>query len=240
MPYEKFMRNRYPMTRARPTAAAGRAGRPGRDAAMACLLAVFVALAAAPATAAADDYRSRFKPVPTQYIAALADPAASSGENAQTWGLWRLDPGPRGVRLDDHGDLLAAGGVAPAGWQFDASNWWLEENGLIMEAPDFPLPPGEYLVTGGRKVLSALIVHPPDESGNSRWELEHGATLHDVTHLGCRSAVYTPAGGEGSCTPGNAPRDAFRVSPGAPMPPVEGCDKQDYSVLIVIGLPIEN
>jgi hypothetical protein len=189
---------------------------------------------------AADDYRSRFKPMPTQYIAALGDPGATSGNNAQTWGLWRVDPGPRGVQLDDYDDLLAAGGVAPSDWRFDGSDWWLEENGRIMEQPDFPLPPGEYLVTGGRKVLSALIVHPPDADGNSRWELEHGASLYDVTHLGCRSARYTPAAGDGSCSPENAPRDAFRVTPGAPMPPVEGCAKQDYAVLIVIGLPIEN
>jgi len=201
-------------------------------------LAIAALLALLPPAFAADDYRSRFKPVPTQYIAALADPQATFGDNAQTWGLWRVDPGPRGVRLDDYDELLAANGVAPANWRFDESGWWLEENGLIMEAPEFPLPPGEYLVTGGRKVLSALIVHPPDEHGNSRWELEHGATLHDVTHLGCRSALYTPANAADACTPRNAPRNAFRVAPGAAMPPVAGCDKQDYSVLIVIGKPV--
>jgi len=199
---------------------------------------VLAAALAIPRVAPADDYRSRFKPVPTQYIAALADPNATFGDNAQTWGLWRVDPGPRGVRLDDYGELLAANGVAPSNWQFDKSGWWLEENGLIMEAPEFPLPPGEYLVTGGREVLSALIVYPPDVNGTSHWELEHGATLHDVTHLGCRSALYTPANTATGCTPRNAPRDAFRVAPGAAMPPVEGCDKQDYSVLIVIGRPI--
>ncbi len=42
-----------------------------------------------------------FKPVPLQYIAALGDPKAMSGMGAQTWGLWRVDPGPRGVRLKD-------------------------------------------------------------------------------------------------------------------------------------------
>jgi len=203
-------------------------------------LAIAVLLSALPQAVAADDYRSRFKPMPTQYIAALADPNATSGDNAQTWGLWRVDPGPRGVRLDDFDALLAAGGVAPADWRFDASNWWLEENGLIMEAPEFPLPPGEYLVTGGREVISALVVYPPDDSGKMRWELERGATLHDVTHLGCRSALYTPASTAKSCTPRKAPRDAFRVAPGAAMPPVEGCAKQDYSVLIVIGRPIGN
>ena len=204
---------------------------------LALILAVLLAM---PQAALAADYRSRFKPIPAQYIAALASPNATSGDNAQTWGLWRVDPGPRGVRLDNYDDLLAANGVAPAKWRFDESAWWLEENGLIMEAPEFPLPPGEYLVTGGREVLSALIVHLPDDSGNSRWELERGATLHDVTHLGCRSAVYTPQSAAASCSPQNAPRNAFRVAPGAAMPPVKGCDKQDYSVLIVIGVPIDS
>jgi hypothetical protein len=218
----------------------GRAHPPEPAIAIALLASILVLLTAAQTVAAAHDYRSRFKPVPTQYIAALADPQASAGDNAQTWGLWRVDPGPRGVRLDDHDDLLAAGGVAPAGWQFDGSDWWLEENGLIMEEPEFPLPPGEYLVTGGRKVLSVLTVHPADADGNSRWELEHEASVHDVTHLGCRSARYTPADNNQACSPRRAPRNAFRVAPGAPMPPVEGCDKQDYAVLIVIGRPIEH
>ena len=188
----------------------------------------------------ADDYQSRFTPVrPAHYIAVLAEPDANSGDNAQTWGYWPLDPGPRGVKLHHYDQLLASGGVAPAQWQFDSTAWWLEENGLIMEAPVFPLPPGEYLVTGGREVLSALIVHPADATGNQRWELEHDATVHDVTHLGCRSAVYTAASADTACTPENAPRDAFRVEAGQPMPPVAGCNKQDYAVLIVIGLPSE-
>jgi len=56
--------------------------------------------------------------------------------------------------------LEDAGGHAPHGWRFDSKNWWLDENGLIMEPPDFPLPPGTYLVTGGREKASALTVHP--------------------------------------------------------------------------------
>ena len=191
-------------------------------------------------SALADDYRSRFKPVkPAHYIAVLADPDANSGNNAETWGYWPLDPGPRGVRINNYEELLASDGVAPAKWQFDSSAWWLEENGLIMEAPEFPLPPGEYLVTGGRQVLSALIVYPADGNGNQRWELEHSASVHDVTHLGCRSAVYTHSSTEQMCTPENAPLDAFRVAAGEPMPTVAGCHKQDYAVLIVVGLPLE-
>lgn len=188
----------------------------------------------------ADNYSERFKPIrPAHYIAALADPDDNSGNNAETWGYWPLDPGPRGVRLSNYQELMAAGGVALAKWKFDSSAWWLEENGLIMEPPEFPLPPGEYLVTGNRKVLSALIVHPADENGNQRWELEHAASIYDVTHLGCRSAVYTQSSTDQMCTPENAPADVFRVTVGQPMPEVAGCDKQDYAVLIVVGLPID-
>ena len=181
-----------------------------------------------------------FKPVPTQFIAALGDPEATSGSNAQTWGLWRLDPGPRGVWLDNYEDLKAAGGLAPAEWQFDSEDWWLEENGLIMEKPDFPVSPGHYIVTGDREVTTLLTIHPMGEDGAQRWELADGAKLYDVTHLPCRSARYTPATANGSCSPANAPKSAFRVTPGAPMPPVQGCIKQDYAVLFVIGVAVEN
>src|SRR5579872_5881726 len=67
-----------------------------------------------------------------QYIAALADPGATSGSGAQSWGLWSQDPGPRGCKLDLYPQLKATGGVTPAQWKFDASDWWLEEHGLIM------------------------------------------------------------------------------------------------------------
>lgn len=182
---------------------------------------------------------TRFERVPTQFIAALGERDATSGDNAQTWGLWRVDPGPRGVRLESY-DELRATGVAPAGWRFDGSGWWLEEHGLIMEAPEFPLPAGRYMVTGNRSAKSVLTVHAADEDGARRWELADDATLYDVTHLRCRSALYTPAAGQGSCTPADAKPAAFPVRPGAPMPPVEGCDKQDYAVLIVIGVAVDN
>jgi len=189
-----------------------------------------------PAAVAAGDGQTIYKQVPTQYIAALGDANSSSGNNAQTWGLWSVDPGPRGVRLKHYEQLEAAGGVAPARWLFDSSDWWLEENGLIMEQPQFPLIPGKYIVTGDRKTTSVLTVHAADENGNQRWELDKGATLHDVTHLGCRSARYTPASGTTACSPAQAPRSVFRVSPGEPMPPVAGCNKQDYAVLFIIAV----
>lgn len=185
---------------------------------------------------AAGEGETKFRYISAQYIAALGDSRANSGGNAQSWGLWAVDPGPRGVHLGDFEQLKKAGGVAPARWKFDGGDWWLEENGLIMEQPRFPLPPGKYLVTGAREVTTVLTVHPADKNGNRRWELGDRATLHDVTHLACRSARYRPETRDGSCSPANAQKSAFPVDPGAAMPPVKGCKKQDYSVLIVIGV----
>lgn len=189
---------------------------------------------------AADSGQTKFRRISTQYIAALGDPGATSGNGAQLWGLWPLDPGPRGVKLSRFQSLKEAGGVAPSRWKFDEADWWLEEHGLIMEQPTVPLPPGKYVVTGARKVTAVLTIHPPDNHGDSRWELDHGVTLYDVTHLACRSARYTPARAGGSCSPANAKQSAFPVAPGGAMPPVEGCTKQDYAVLIVIGLGVED
>src|SRR6185436_9169556 len=121
----------------------------------------------------------KFQRISTQFIAASGNPEANSGSDAQSWGLWPVDPGPRGVRLGSFAQLKAAGGVAPAGWKFDAREWWLEEHGLIMEPPVFPLPPGKYLVTGDREVTTVLTIHAPGVDGNSRWELGDAATLHD-------------------------------------------------------------
>jgi hypothetical protein len=189
---------------------------------------------------AGEDGKITFKRIPTQFIAALGAPEARSGNGAQSWGLWRLDPGPRGVWLANYRQLEAADGVAPAKWEFDGTDWWVEENGLIMEKPDFPVPPGKYLVTGDREVTTVLTVYPMDKDGDQRWQLANGATLYDVTHLPCRSARYTPATDGGSCSPAKAQTAAFPVAPGALMPPVEGCNKQDYAVLFVIGVAVDN
>jgi hypothetical protein len=183
---------------------------------------------------------TRFMRVPTQYIAALGERDATSGNNAHLWGLWRQDPGPRGVSLDEFAHLEAAGGVAPAKWRFDSSDWWMEEHGLIMEQPEFPMPPGKYMVTGNREAKSVLTVHPKTSDGTQRWELANGATLYDVTHLRCRSARYTPAAAGGACSPAQARQADFPVEPGAPMPPVADCHKQDYAVLIVLGVAVDN
>jgi hypothetical protein len=177
-----------------------------------------------------------FKPVPTQYLAALADPGASSGTGAEGWGLWRLDPGPRGVRLGSYEALKAHGGKSPSDWQFDSGDWWLEEHGLIMEKPDFPVPPGKYLVTGNREAQTVLTVFPKGADGKQRWELANGVTVYDVTHLRCRSARYTPAADGKMCSPAAVKESGFPVEPGAAMPPVENCSKQDYAVLFIIGV----
>ena len=175
---------------------------------------------------------------PIQFIAANIDPntggaQASSGTAADTWGIWRLDPGPRGVMLKDYGRLEKNGGVAREGWRFDKDNWWLEEHGLIMEAPDFPLPPGKYLVTGGREVTTELTIAP-----DYKWTLgvprgtrsDVPARLVDVTHLPCRAARYSGS------SPASARQQDFPVKPGAEMPAVQGSQKKDYSVLFVVGI----
>jgi len=192
-------------------------------------------LATAPAQAAGSG-PANYQSIDAQYIAALGDPKARSGGGAQTWGIWKEDPGPRGVELGQYARLKKNGGVTPARWKFDPADWWLEENGLIMEQPVFPLQPGRYVVTGARGAIAVLTVHPADSSGDRRWELDSGANLHDVTHLGCRAARYRPATGAGSCTPDAVKRAAFPVAAGRTMPAVNGCSKQDYAVLIVIGL----
>jgi len=110
---------------------------------------------------------SKFRRIEPQYIAALGDPGATSGNGAQSWGLWSQDPGPRGCKLDRYDQLKAAGGVAPSQWKFDAADWWLEEHGLIMEKPTFPLPAGKYLVTGDRTVTSVLTIHPRTRTATS-------------------------------------------------------------------------
>jgi len=179
--------------------------------------------------------------IPVQFIAALGDPGASSGAGADHWGLWRQDPGPRGVRLSNYENLKAADGLAPAGWRFEPTDWWLEEHGLIMPKPDGPLPPGKYLVTGDRETEAVLTVHAKDQDGAARWDLgsvQPGgiAKLYDVTHLRCRSANYHPAASGAMCTPATVQSSAFPVAPGGVMPAVAGCAKQDYAVLFVIAV----
>ena len=204
-----------------------------------CALLAMLVLFVAFAQPAHAETQSRFKHIPMQYIVALGDPAANSGSGAESWGLWNQDPGPRGCLLENYGQLKSTG-VAPAQWKFDSTDWWLEEHGAIMEKPDFPLPPGKYVVTGGREVTSVLTVYPMDKDGQERWQLDNGAKLYDVTHLPCHAARYTPATKEDSCSPEEVEKAAFPVAPGVSMPSVKGCNKKDYAVLFVIGVAEEN
>ena len=59
-------------------------------------------------TRAAGGGQTKFQGIPTQFIAALGDPGATSGSGAQSWGLWPLDPGPRGVELTSYQQLKDA------------------------------------------------------------------------------------------------------------------------------------
>ena len=173
---------------------------------------------------------SQFKRVRTQFIAALGDPQATSGTGASSWGIWRVDPGPRGVRLSDAKQLIDSG-VSAAGWTYDNTEFWIEEHGLIMEKPDFPLPPGKYVVTGGREITTVLTI----SDDGDQWSLEDGARLHDVTHLPCRSARYTPVD---SASAASARPEDFPVTPGGAMPDVPNCKRQDYWVVFVQALEV--
>jgi hypothetical protein len=201
-----------------------------------CLQAIFGVALLLPNAAYAE---AKFARTDTQYIAALGNSTATSGDDAATWGLWAVDPGPRGVWSSDYDALVANAGVAPEGWQFDPDAWWLEEHGLIMEAPSFPLPPGQYVVTGGREMTAVLTVEAADAAGKQSWALSDNATIYDVTHLRCRAAVYTALDGQ-SCTPDKTPTDVFPMSPGIAMPAVDGCTKRDYQVLIVVGMMVDS
>ena len=55
------------------------------------------------------------------------------------------------------------------------------------------------------------------------WLEEHGFIMEKPTN--------------NACSPENVQSKGFPVNPGAAMPAVNGCRKQDYAVLIVVGLP---
>lgn len=183
-----------------------------------------------------------------RFIAALGNPKASSGTEARTWGLWRDDPGPRGVYLRDY-DRKFKDGIAPGGWTLDRDSVWIEEHGLVMPSPgDLPMRSlrkstkesllyKRYVVTGDREITTVLTVHD-----DGRWELAKG-TLYDVTHLPCRSAKYTPASGSsGTCKPTANDQSLFPVKPGAAMPNLGDteCNTLDYAVLFVLGEEVLN
>eukprot|EP00566_Odontella_aurita_P021845 CAMPEP_0113536946 /NCGR_PEP_ID=MMETSP0015_2-20120614/6553_1 /TAXON_ID=2838 /ORGANISM="Odontella" /LENGTH=232 /DNA_ID=CAMNT_0000436387 /DNA_START=234 /DNA_END=932 /DNA_ORIENTATION=+ /assembly_acc=CAM_ASM_000160 len=204
---------------------------PSRRDFLSSALAVGSAVALGDPAANAQDLPAGFRPIPRRFIAALGDPNSSQGEGAASWGIWTVDPGPRGVFLRDSRRLVKEG-IGPYGWKFDEGDWWLEEHGIVMETPDFPLEAGEYIVTGGRGASSVLTI-----SSDGQWVLQGGAKLGDVTHLPCRAARYTEKKGVNVCLPSKARMGNFPVRPGAAMPEVFGCSKQDYAILFNIGVP---
>lgn len=115
-----------------------------------------------------------------QFIAALGDPNSSAGNGAHEWGIWTIDPGPRGVRLEGYKALEANQGRARAGWTFDRNDWWLEEHGLIMEKPEFPVKPGRYMVTGGRETTTVLTIRD-----DGSWQLDGGVSASRSCSLPC-------------------------------------------------------
>ena len=184
--------------------------------------------------------QTKVRRIPLQYIATLAPEDAKSGTGAETWGLWDIDPGPIGVWLRFYQALQKAGNITPSGWRFDIDDWWLDENGLIMKAPKFPMPAGKYYVTNGEEHISLLSVEKPDADGKQAWSLSDDKTIANVTHGPCRSARYTPEGVSGTCSPKDADRTVFPLKPGEAPPPVNGCNREKYAVLIVFALPVES
>ena len=182
--------------------------------------------------------QTKIRRIRTQYIAALGAEGATSGTGAETWGLWKEDPGPIGVWLRLYQTLQKAGNLAPAGWRFDIDDWWLDENGLIMKAPEFPIPAGQYFVTNGEEHFALLTIGDPDAEGKQSWSLSDDKKLANVTHGPCRSARYTPERESGTCSPEYADRSAFPLKPGESPPLVSGCTRKNYAVLIVIGIPV--
>ena len=183
---------------------------------------------------------TKIRRIQTQYIATLAPVGATSGTGAESWGIWKVDPGPIGVWLRLYQALQKAGNIAPSGWRFDIDDWWLDENGLIMKAPEFPISAGQYYVTNGEDHISLLTIEQPDLEGKQAWSLSDEKTISDVTHGPCRSARYTPLGDTGTCSPKDADRSAFPLKLGEVPPLVGGCDRKNYAVLIVFGLAMES
>ena len=181
--------------------------------------------------------QTKIRRIQTQYIATLAPAGATSGIGAETWGIWTVDPGPIGVWLRFYQTLRKAGNIAPSGWRFNVDDWWLDENGLIMKAPNFPISAGQYYVTNGEEHISLLTVKQPDAEGRQAWSLSNNKTIADVTHGPCRSARYTPEESSGTCSPDDVNRTVFPLKPGEAPPLVRGCNRKQYSVLIVFGLP---
>lgn len=126
--------------------------------------------------------------------------------------------------------------TAPAGWLFDDRDFWIEEHGLIMEAPEVPIVATQatnsqrFLVTGDREITTVLTITP-----TGQWSLAEG-TLYDVTHLPCRSGRYISTTTPPADNLNLKDYKNFPVAAGAMMPVLTGFSQQDYAVLFVVGV----
>ncbi len=149
--------------------------------------------------------------------------AACAGE----WGIWHVDPGPRGVQLSDYARLEKAGGVAPAKWKFDKNDWWLEEHGLIMEKPDFPLAPGTHAPgMQPRSTRDPPEIHPRCTRGTARAQ-------HEEAHNGAAPTPQhhrAPPSQQAAISSPVAARRRYR----SPYPPTAGRP----AVVVVVNTPL--
>ena len=77
--------------------------------------------------------------------------------------------------------------------------------------------------------------------GNKYSKRVGSLSLFSVNHgVTDRPTRYTPATMGDSSSLAHAKQVAFPVAPGGTMPPVESCTKQDYAVLIMIGMGVED
>lgn len=91
-----------------------------------------------------------------------------------------------------------------------------------------------------RRSTSRGIISNPLGRRKSKTRWRYQRPIYDVTHLVCRSARDTPAAGGGSCSPVKAQKAGFPGATGGAMLPVEDCTKQDYAMLIEIGVGAED
>ena len=150
--------------------------------------------------------------------------AVEAGQSPQgqnyIWTLIRGDEGAGQIDEDVYSDVWATDGACRA------CSFPMTQAVVAKEK--------RYIVTGDREVTSMLTVHD-----DGRWELSKGS-LYDVTHLPCRSGLYTPPAGQPAsvCTPTSEAQKMFPVKPGAKMPKLGGCDVQDWAVLFVVGVEV--
>ena len=95
-------------------------------------------------------------------------------------------------------------------------------------------------MTNGQEHISFFTVEKPDADGVHAWSLSDAKTVADVTRGPCCSARYTPKGASVTCSPADADRGVFPLKIGQASPAVDGCNRKQYAVLIVFGLPMAN